>query len=307
MIQWKGVMPAVTTKFTSEDTLDLALFEKNLKAQVDAGVSGIILGGTLGEASTLTGDEKDTLIKTSLELVGDRVPVIINIAEQSTRDAISVTQHAEAVGAQGLMVLPPMRYKSTDRETVAYFKAIARSTSLPIMIYNNPVDYKIEVGLDMMAELLEEDNVQAIKESTRDVTNIHRLKNRFGDRLKVFTGVDTLGMESIAMGADGWVAGLVCAFPAETVAIYELVRAGRLAKALEIYRWFMPLLELDITPQLVQNIKLAEVATGIGSEYVRAPRLTLEGEERARVLGVIESALKDRPVLPEYKNLNVSV
>jgi len=304
MIQWKGIMPAVTTKFTSEDSLDLAMFEKNLRAQVDAGVNGVILGGTLGEASTLTQGEKDTLIRTSLSLVGDRIPVIINIAEQSTRDAIAVTQHAEQVGAKGLMVLPPMRYKSTDRETVAYFKAIAGSTSLPIMIYNNPVDYKIEVTLDMMAELLAQDNIQAIKESTRDVTNIHRLKTRFGDRLKVFTGVDTLGMESLVMGADGWVAGLVCAYPAETVAIYELVKAGRLAEALKIYRWFMPLLELDITPQLVQNIKLAEVATGIGSEYVRAPRLTLEGAERKRVLEVIETAMKNRPILPDYKNLS---
>lgn len=300
-------MPAVTTKFNSEDGLDLALFEKNLIAQVEAGVTGIILGGTLGEASTLTPAEKDTLIRTSLDLVGDRVPVIINIAEQSTRDAVSVVRHAEKVGARGLMVLPPMRYRSTDRETVAYFREIARATSLPIMIYNNPVDYKIEVTPDMMGELLEEDNVRAIKESTRDVTNIHRLKSRFGDRLKVFTGVDTLGLESLAMGADGWVAGLVCAYPAETVAIYELVRAGRLGEALAIYRWFMPLLELDITPQLVQNIKLAEVATGLGSEYVRAPRLPLEGAERARVLEVIETAMANRPKLPEYKNLTVSV
>lgn len=300
-------MPAVTTKFNSEDGLDLALFEKNLIAQVEAGVTGIILGGTLGEASTLTPAEKDTLIRTSLDLVGDRVPVIINIAEQSTRDAVSVVRHAEKVGARGLMVLPPMRYRSTDRETVAYFREIARATSLPIMIYNNPVDYKIEVTPEMMGELLEEDNVRAIKESTRDVTNIHRLKSRFGDRLKVFTGVDTLGLESLAMGADGWVAGLVCAYPAETVAIYELVRAGRLGEALAIYRWFMPLLELDITPQLVQNIKLAEVATGLGSEYVRAPRLPLEGAERARVLEVIETAMANRPKLPEYKNLTVSV
>lgn len=307
MIQWKGVMPAVTTKFNSEDGLDLALFEKNLIAQVEAGVTGIILGGTLGEASTLTPAEKDTLIRTSLDLVGDRVPVIINIAEQSTRDAVSVVRHAEKVGARGLMVLPPMRYRSTDRETVAYFREIARATSLPIMIYNNPVDYKIEVTPEMMGELLEEDNVRAIKESTRDVTNIHRLKSRFGDRLKVFTGVDTLGLESLAMGADGWVAGLVCAYPAETVAIYELVRAGRLGEALAIYRWFMPLLELDITPQLVQNIKLAEVATGLGSEYVRAPRLPLEGAERARVLEVIETAMANRPKLPEYKKLKSAV
>lgn len=303
MIKWEGVMPALTTKFNSEDQLDLDMFEKNVRAQMAAGVHGIILGGTLGEASTLEQHEKETLIKTSLSIVEGKIPVIINIAEQSTKAAIAVAQHAEKVGAQGLMLLPPMRYKATDYETVTYFKAIANSTSLPIMIYNNPVDYKIEVTLDMMEELLECDNIQAIKESTRDITNVIRLQNRFGNRLKVFTGVDTLGLESLVIGADGWVAGLVCAYPAETVAVYELVKAGRIQEALKIYRWFMPLLELDISPQLVQNIKLAEVATGIGTENVRAPRLPLQGAERERVLKVIETAMATRPELAEYKNL----
>lgn len=297
-------MPAVTTKFTSEDQLDLAMFEKNIKAQIDAGVHGIILGGTLGEASTLEHEEKETLIKTSLSLVDGKIPVIINIAEQSTKDAIAVAQHAEKVGAQGLMILPPMRYKATDFETVTYFKSIAKSTSLPIMIYNNPIDYKIEVTLDMLEDLLECENIQAVKESTRDITNVLRIKSRFGDRIKVFTGVDTLGLESLVIGADGWVAGLVCAFPAETVAIYELVKAGKINEALEIYKWFMPLLELDISPQLVQNIKLAEVATGIGTENVRAPRLPLQGAERERVLEVINKAMACRPALPEYKDLS---
>lgn len=304
MINWEGVMPAVTTKFTSEDKLDLAMFEKNIKAQIDAGVHGIILGGTLGEASTLEQEEKEILIKTSLSLVEGKIPVIINIAEQSTKEAIAVAQHAEKVGAQGLMILPPMRYKATDYETVTYFKSIANSTSLPIMIYNNPIDYKIEVTLDMLEDLLECENIEAVKESTRDITNVLRIKSRFGDRVKVFTGVDTLGLESLVIGADGWVAGLVCAFPAETVAIYELVKAGKIKEALEIYKWFMPLLELDISPQLVQNIKLAEVATGIGTENVRAPRLPLQGAERARVLEVINKAMECRPALPEYKNLS---
>jgi len=297
-------MPAVTTKFTTDDKLDFVMFEKNIRAQVEAGVHGIILGGTLGEASTLTQQEKEALVKTTLLIVEGKIPVIINIAEQSTKDAIAVAQHAEAVGAEGLMLLPPMRYKATDFETITYFKAIANSTSLPIMIYNNPIDYKIEVTLDMFEELTECENIQAIKESTRDITNVIRLKNRFGNRYKVFTGVDTLGLESIAIGADGWVAGLVCAYPAETVAIYELMRVGKIKEALEIYRWFMPLLELDISPQLVQNIKLAEVATGIGTENVRAPRLPLQGTERKRVLKVIENAMKKRPTLPEYKNLS---
>ena len=301
-VQWEGVMPAVTTKFNEDDTLDLIMFRKNIEAQLKAGASGIILGGTLGEASTLTDDEKRILIQETVAIVDGKVPVIINIAEQSTKDAILAVQRAKEYGASGLMMLPPMRYKATDHETVVYFKNVAKSTVLPIMIYNNPVDYKIEVTLDMFEELLEEcDNIEAVKESTRDISNITRIRNRFGNRLKVLCGVDTLALESILMGADGWVAGLVCAFPAETVAIHELVKAGRVSEAIEIYRWFMPLLELDISPQLVQNIKLAEVGTGIGTEIVRAPRLPLHGVERARVLKIIEEGLRTRPRLPDYK------
>lgn len=243
-------MPAVTTKFTEEGTLDLEMFQVNIEAQVLAGVNGIILGGTLGEASTLTTDEKETLLKKTLEIVEGKIPVILNIAEQTTQDAIKVAQAAEANGANGLMVLPPMRYKANDYETVTYFQEIARSTKLPIMIYNNPIDYGIEVTLDMFETLIKEENIQAVKESTRDISNVTRIRNRFGNRLKVLTGVDTLGLESILMGADGWVAGLVCAFPAETVAIYKLAKAGRIKEALDIYRWFLPLLELDINPQL---------------------------------------------------------
>ncbi|TXN36309.1 dihydrodipicolinate synthase family protein [Flagellimonas hymeniacidonis] len=296
--EWKGVMPAVTTKFTNEDTLDLEMFATNINAQLDAGVSGIILGGTLGEASTLDEDEKRILIEHTVDLVQGKVPVVMNIAEQSTKGAIKAAENAERYGASGLMMLPPMRYKSTDYETMAYFEAVAKSTTLPIMVYNNPVDYKIEVTLDMFEQLLKHDNIKAVKESTRDITNITRIRNTFGDRLKVLGGVDTLAMESLLMGADGWVAGLVCAFPKETVAIYKLVKAGRVAEATEIYRWFMPLLELDINPQLVQNIKLAEVATGIGTENVRAPRLPLQGKERKRVLSIIDEGVKTRPQIP---------
>jgi len=294
-------MPAVTTKFTKEDTLDLEMFETNIQAQLEAGVSAIILGGTLGEASTLTDEEKKILIQETVRIVNGKIPVIINIAEQTTKGAIEAAYKAKKYGASGLMMLPPMRYKANDFETVTYFKEVAKSTDLPIMIYNNPVDYGIEVTLDMFEELLTMPNIQAVKESTRDISNITRIKNRFGDRLKVLTGVDTLGLESILMGADGWVAGLVCAFPAETVAVYSLAKAGRIPEALAIYRWFLPLLELDINPQLVQNIKLAEVATGIGTEQVRAPRLPLQGEERKRVLTIIEEGMKTRPTLPEYK------
>ncbi|WP_103069497.1 dihydrodipicolinate synthase family protein [Aquimarina sediminis] len=304
IIDWKGVMPAVTTKFTKDDTLDLEMFEVNINAQLEAGVNGIILGGTLGEASTLSDDEKRVLVRTTVDIVNNRVPVIMNIAEQTTKGAIEAAKKAKEDGASGLMMLPPMRYNAGDRETVEYFKEVAKSTDLPIMIYNNPVDYKIEVTLDMFEELLAFDNIQAVKESTRDISNVTRIKNRFGDRLKILSGVDTLALESLLMGADGWVAGLVDAFPAETVAIYELQKAGKIKEAIEIYRWFLPLLELDINAKLVQNIKLAEVATGIGTENVRAPRLPLIGDERKKVLEIIENGIKNRPVLPDYKELN---
>ncbi|MEL6810190.1 MAG: dihydrodipicolinate synthase family protein [Bacteroidota bacterium] len=300
---WKGVMPAVTTKFNKDDTLDLKMFQHNIQAQLEAGVHGIVLGGTLGEASTLSEEEKRTLTKTTVDLVDKKVPVLINIAEQTTKGAVASAMLAEEDGASGLMMLPPMRYKAGDRETVEYFKAVAYSTSLPIMVYNNPVDYKIEVTLPMFDELLKCDNIQAVKESTRDISNVTRIKNNFGDRLKIMTGVDTLALESLLMGADGWIAGLVCAFPRETVAIYELQKVGRIQEALNIYRWFLPLLELDINPKLVQNIKLAEVATGLGTETLRPPRLPLIGEERAFVLKVIEEGMASRPTLPDYKNL----
>jgi 1-pyrroline-4-hydroxy-2-carboxylate deaminase len=295
--EWKGVMPALTTKFTADDQLDLPLFEKNLQLQLDAGVTGIILGGTLGEASVLTTDEKETLVKFAIEKVKSKVPVILNIAEGSTRDALQQAAYAKAWGAAGLMMLPPMRYKTDHRETVQYFTTVANATDLPIMIYNNPVDYKTEVTLDMFAELVQCDNIQAVKESTRDVTNVTRMINRFGNRLKILCGVDTLAMEELCAGADGWVAGLVCAFPAETVAIFNLVKAGNIAAAAKIYRWFMPLLELDIHPKLVQYIKLAETRAGIGSEHVREPRLTLVGEERERILKIIDDGLAARPKL----------
>lgn len=298
-IEWKGIMPAVTTKFTAKDQLDLDMFSVNIKAQLEAGVHGIVLGGTLGEASTLTPKEKRELTTTTVKLANGHVPVLMNIAEQTTSGAVEAAKIAEQDGANGLMLLPPMRYNACPKETVQYLKTVAKNTSLPILIYNNPVDYKIEVTLDMFEELLECENIQAVKESTRDVSNVTRIKNRFGNRLKIMTGVDTIALESMMMGADGWIAGLVCAFPKETVVLYELVKAGRIYEAVEIYRWFFPLLELDIHPKLVQNIKLAEVYTKIGTEYVRAPRLMLQGSERERVIGIIENALNNRPNLPK--------
>lgn len=295
--EWKGVFPALTTPFTANDGLDFPLFEKSLTAQINAGVNGIVLGGSLGEASTLTTAEKGELVKRAIEKLDGKIPVILNIAEGSTNEAMKQVLFAESWGVQGLMLLPPMRYKSDARETVTFFKTIADATDLPIMLYNNPVDYKIEITLDMFDELQSCKNITAVKESTRDVSNVTRMKNRFGDRFQILCGVDTIAMEELLLGADGWVAGLVCAFPKETVAIYKLVKGGKIEEATKIYRWFMPLLELDIHPKLVQYIKLAAAQTGLGSEYVRAPRLMLVGEERERVLKIINDGIAARPTI----------
>ncbi len=305
-VKWKGVYPAVTTKFKANGDLDIPAFLKNIQFQADAGIDGVVIGGSLGESSTITHQERLDLTKATLEDFGDRIDVILNIAEGATRTAIDLVKKAEAIGVHGFMVLPPMMYKPTDQEVADYFKEIAKSTSLPIMLYNNPVDYKIEVTLEILEQLAEFDNIQAIKESTRDISNVTRMKNRFGDRFKILCGVDTLAMEELLMGADGWVAGLVDAFPAETVAIYRLAKAGRIDEALEIYRWFLPILELDINPQLVQNIKLAEVMTGIGTEHVRAPRHILVGAERERVIGILEKGIATRPTLPDYLSIDTS-
>ena len=301
--EWKGVFPAVTTKFTDDDELDFKAFDLNLDAQLDAGVDGIILGGSLGEASTLLQEEKDTLLIHTVKAVAGKVPVLMNVAEQSTKAAVEAAIRARDNGADGLMLLPPMRYTSDDRETVTFLRTVAQATELPIILYNNPADYKIWISPGMFRQLEDLPTIQAVKESTRDISNVTRMKNEFGDRIAVLTGVDTLGMESLLMGADGWVAGLVCAFPRETVAIYRLIKAGKIQEALKIYRWFLPVLELDVSTKLVQNIKLAETLTGLGTETVRAPRLLLIGAERERILNILNTALANRPQLPDYLNL----
>lgn len=295
---WKGVYPALTTPFTPDgNAVDYPVFDHNLEAQLDAGADGVILGGTLGEASSLLNEEKYELVRHTVERAGQRVPVVMNIAEQTTRAAVEAAREAERCGASGLMLLPPMRYKADDRETLAYFRAVTEATPLPVMIYNNPVDYKILVTLDMFEVMADWPTVQAVKESTRDVSNVTRMLNRFGERFSILCGVDTLALESLLMGAHGWVAGLVDAFPRETVAIFRLAKAGRHEEALRIYRWFLPLLELDIHPKLVQYIKLAQAEAGLGTEHVRAPRLPLEGKEREEVLAVIRKAMEMRPDL----------
>ncbi|HBB58458.1 MAG TPA: dihydrodipicolinate synthase family protein [Chitinophagaceae bacterium] len=296
-INWSGVFPALLTPFTNDDRLDLPLFEKNLQTQLQAGVHGVIIGGSLGEASTLTESEKEAMVRSALALCNASVPVVVNIAESVTQEAIRMAKLARSWGANGVMLLPPMRYRSDDRETIHYFRSVATATDLPVMIYNNPIDYKIDFRPELFDALLDCPTVTALKESSRDVTNLTRMLNRFGDRFKILCGVDTLALEELLLGAHGWVAGLVDAFPYETVAIWNYVRSGHYDKARALYRWFMPLLELDIHPKLVQYIKLAAQEQGIGSEFVRPPRLCLVGEERDRVLSLIRASVASRPAI----------
>ncbi len=302
-VEWLGVYPAVTTKFTSSGDLDIPMFLHNIEAQIKAGVDGIIIGGSLGESSTISHDERIELVQAALDQSKGRVPIIVNVAEGSLRSAVQLGKRAKDAGAHGFMLLPPMMYKPTDQETADYFMAFADNTDLPILVYNNPVDYKVEITLNMFEQFAAYSNIEAVKESTRDISNVTRMRNAFGDRYKILCGVDTLAMEELLMGADGWVAGLVCAFPAETVAVYRLVKAGRIDEALAIYRWFLPILELDIDPQLVQNIKLAEVLTGLGTENVRLPRQRLQGERRDRVFKILAKGLENRPKLPDYLSI----
>jgi 4-hydroxy-tetrahydrodipicolinate synthase len=285
------------TPFTKDDQLDLVLFEKNLLAQIEAGVHGVIIGGSLGEASTLAVKEKEDLVRCALAVCDRRIPVVVNIAESVTKEAMRMATLARSWGANGIMLLPPMRYKSDDRETIHYFRSVAQATDLPVMIYNNPVDYKIDFHPALFDALLDLPTVTALKESSRDVTNLTRMLNRFGDRFKILCGVDTLALEELLLGAHGWVAGLVDAFPRETMAIWNYVQRGEFDKARTIYRWFMPLLELDIHPKLVQYIKLAAQEEGIGSEYVRAPRLCLDEQERVRIIALIRECVAKRPAL----------
>ncbi|WP_223600654.1 dihydrodipicolinate synthase family protein [Chryseobacterium sp. GVT01B] len=296
-LNWEGIYPAVLTPFTKEGEIDFEMFALNTEAQIKAGVHGIILAGTLGEASALETEEKFELLKYAKKITQGRIPVILNLSENTTKNAVNFAQKAKESGADGLMLLPPMRYKADNREVVEYFKAVASATDLPILIYNNPVDYGIYVTLEMFEELIEYPTIQAVKESTRDLANVTRMINRFGKRIKILGGVDTICLETLMLGADGLVAGLVDAFPYETMAMYNYVKANEYDKAVAIYRWFMPLLELDIHPKLIQYIKLAATAEGISSPYVRAPRLELHGEEAERIQKIIEEGRVNRPKL----------
>ena len=299
-MNWHGVFPAITTKFDAAGGVDLAAVEADVLFQLEAGVDGIVCCGSLGEASTLEADEKIAIAAAAKAAAGGRVPVILTVAEDSTRAAAQMAGRAAKAGMDGLMVLPAMRYVATPREVIAHYRAVAASSGLDIMVYNNPIAYAIDVTPAMFAELADEKRFVAIKESSGDVRRITDLINLVGDRYALFTGVDDLALECLMLGAVGWVAGLVCAFPKETVALYKLVRAGRIAEARELYRWFMPLLHLDVSLRFVQNIKLVEHLVRGTSATVRAPRLELIGEEKAAIEAVVAAALKARPDLAQF-------
>jgi 4-hydroxy-tetrahydrodipicolinate synthase len=297
MQQWSGVFPATTTQFMSDERLDIVATQKVVSALINDGVSGIICMGTVGENCSLGADEKRKVLAAVKEAAGGRVPVLSGVAEYTSALAAQFARDAEKIGIDGLMLLPAMVYKSNRRETLHHYRNVAGATGLPIMVYNNPVSYGIDISVEMFGELAALPNIVAIKESSEDTRRLTDLRRTYGERFTLFCGVDDIVLECLMLGATGWVSGLTNAFPIESVALFELARAGRYAEALAIYRWFMPLLHLDTIPTLVQCIKLAEQLMGRGSEMVRAPRLCLEGTERANIEELVRAAVATRPKL----------
>ncbi|MBP1678551.1 MAG: dihydrodipicolinate synthase family protein, partial [Bacteroidetes bacterium] len=292
---WAGVFPAATTPFDAAGALDTAAMERHLDRLVRAGVHGIVVNGSLGEAGTLTRAEKLTAIRCARDVAAGRIPVLTGLAETTTAAARTFASEADAAGATGIMLLPPMQYISDRRETLTYLRSVAEASPLPIMIYNNPVAYRVDVIPEMFEDLADEPSFVALKESSDDPRRITDILNRVGNRYRIFVGVDDLALESLLLGADGWVAGLVSAFPDETVALYTLARQGRLDAARSLYRWFMPLLHLDTSTKFVHYIKLAQAMAGLGSEDLRPPRLPLSGQERIEVEAIIAAAIATRP------------
>lgn len=301
--KWSGVFPATTTQFDGDESLNLDATQRVIAGLVADGVHGIICLGTVGENCSLTKAEKRNVLTAAREVVDGRVPLLSGVAECTTREAVEFTRAAEKIGIDGLMVLPGMIYRSAPRETLRHFRTVAESTGLPIMIYNNPVSYTVDVTVPMFEQLAGIRNIVAIKESSEDTRRLTDLRNAYGDRFTLFAGVDDIALESLCLGADGWISGLTNAFPRESIALYELAKAGRYTEALEIYRWFMPLLHLDTRSTLVQCIKLTEQLLARGSENVRAPRLALEGEERREIERLVADAQARRPML---RGLHVS-
>lgn len=297
-VNWKGVFPAITTQFHADQSLDLAGTARHLEAMIEAGIHGVVFLGTVGENTALDYQEKLTILREMKQVVRGRIPMLTGVAEYTTALACRFAQDAEKIGLDGLMVLPAMVYKSDERETVTHFRTVARATGMPIMVYNNPISYGVDIRPEAFAGLADEPTLVAIKESSEDVRRITDLRNIVGDRYILFGGVDDLVLESVMLGAEGWISGLVNAFPDENRALWDLAIAGKWTEARELYRWYTPLLHLDTKVKLVQYIKLAMQEVGLGSEMVRAPRLPIEGSEREEILGIIRSAVATRPALP---------
>ena len=297
MVDWKGVFPAVTTQFRADQSLDIEATMAHVERLISSGCHGLIMLGTVGENVQLEAQEKRAVISATIKAAAGRVPVLSGVAETSTALACRYAADCRSLGVDGLMVLPAMVYKSDSRETIAHFRAVARAGELPVMIYNNPVSYGVDVTPPMLAELADEPMLVALKESSDDVRRVTDLINAVGDRYILFCGVDDLYLESALLGVTGWVAGLVNAFPEETVKLYELAQAKRWEEARALYRWFTPLLHLDTSVKLVQYIKLAQSLAGLGSPMVRQPRLMLDGEEREKVSEVVRRAIEMRPKL----------
>ena len=292
--EWAGVYPALMTEFKKDGALNLEATQRHIQSCADAGVAGFVMLGTLGENTSLYGEEKEVLLTAAVEAAGD-LPVLSGVAEYTTEMAIDHVRRAERAGCAGLMVLPCMVYSQDQREAMTHFRRVAAATDLPIMIYNNRVAYKVDLTPQSFVQLADVKNIVAVKESSHDSRRITDMVNTCGKRYRLFCGVDDLVLENLLFGAVGWVAGLVNSFPRESVRLFELARDGKVNEAVELYRWFMPLLHLDVNLKLVQMIKLANQITGEGSEWVRGPRLTLEGEERRMVTEIVELALATRP------------
>ena len=298
---WSGVFPAITTQLKRDQSLDLDATTAHVDVLIKSGVNGIVFLGSLGENQPMRGDEKRLVIEAMVKAVNGRVKVLSGVAESSTAEACRFARDVEKLGVDGIMLMPAMLYKGDPRETMGHFRTVAKASGLPIMIYNNPISYGNDITPEMFAQLADEKKFVALKESSGDVRRITDLHNTVGDRYALFTGVDNLALEASILGIDGWVAGSGIAFPAENQYFWELTRHGEWDKAREIYRWFTPLLHLDVSTKFVQYIKLAVQETGLGKEFVRAPRLTLTGEERKRVLKIIHDGIKRRPKIPKRK------
>jgi dihydrodipicolinate synthase/N-acetylneuraminate lyase len=294
-VDWAGVFPALMTEFREDGSLDLDGTARHVEACLEAGCRGFIMLGTLGENSSLSPDEKEEVLRAAVQTVGGRVPVLSGVAEYTTELGIAHARRAERAGCAGLMALPCMVYEQDEREAVTHFRRLAAGTGLPIMIYNNPVAYKVDLKPHGFLGLAESETIVAVKESSHDSRRITDMANVLGGRFLMFCGVDDLVLENVLFGAAGWVSGLVNAFPREAVRLFNLAAARKVDEAVALYRWFMPLLHLDVEKKLVQYIKLANQMTGQGAEWVRAPRLPLVGEERARVEAVVRRALETRP------------